>query len=139
LDHPQKITLAAELESLAAFQAFVEACCKGHPGIDRQFIYYLMLAVDEACTNIIMHGYAGMDPGSIMLACQVVTGKVVAEITDFGHPFEPTEPPKPEIYSDLEDIPMGGIGLFLIYQSTDEVDYETSEDGNKLTLTKYIR
>jgi serine/threonine-protein kinase RsbW len=139
LPEPQKITLPAELESLDAFRNFVEASCSGHPGIDGQFIYDLMLAVDEACTNIITHGYAGMDPGSIMLACQVASDKVLLTITDFGHPFEPYEPPRPEIDQALEDITVEVFGLYFIYQSTDEVDYETGEDGNRLVLTKLIR
>jgi len=139
LPEPQKITLPAELESLAAFRRFVEASCAGRPGIDRQFIYDLVLAVDEACTNIITHGYAGMDPGSIMLACQVGAGKVVLTITDFGHPFEPYEPDRPEVDLALEDFPEEVFGLYFIYQSTDEVDYEAGEDGNHLVLTKHIR
>ncbi len=63
-----QITRAAELESLSAFREFIEAACQQHPGIDKQLRYDLKLAVDEACTNIITHGYAGMDPGSIILA-----------------------------------------------------------------------
>jgi anti-sigma regulatory factor (Ser/Thr protein kinase) len=36
----------------------------------------------------------------------------------------------------LEDRPTGGLGLYFIYQSMDEVDYETNEDGNTLILIK---
>ena len=139
MQDPQKITLPAELESLAAFRQFVEAACKGHPGIDHSFIYDLMLAVDEACSNIITHGYAGMDPGSIMLACQMEPDKAVITITDFGHPFEPYEPERPEVNAELEDFPSDVFSLFFLYQSTDEVEYESGEDGNRMALIKYIR
>jgi anti-sigma regulatory factor (Ser/Thr protein kinase) len=132
------ITLPAELESLAAFRKFIEAACEGRPGIDHQFIYDLMLAVDEACTNIITHGYAGMDPGSIMVACQVGGERVAVTITDFGHPFEPYEPERPEVSEDLADLPVEVFGLYFIYQGTDQVDYESGEDGNRLRLVKRI-
>jgi anti-sigma regulatory factor (Ser/Thr protein kinase) len=134
-----KITLPAEPESLAAFRKFVETACEGRPGIDRAFIYDLMLAVDEACSNIITHGYAGMDPGSIMLTCQMEADKVVLTITDFGQPFEPCEPARPEMPASLDELSTEAFGLYFIYQSTDEVDYESGEDGNRLILTKNIR
>jgi serine/threonine-protein kinase RsbW len=136
---PRKITLPAELGSLAAFRKFIEASCAGQPGIDPQFIYDLMLAVDEACSNIITYGYAGLDPGSIMLACQVGGDRVVVTITDFGHPFEPCEPDRPEVSVGQDEFPAEVFSLYLIYQSTDAVDYQAGEDGNTLTLTKHIR
>ena len=133
-----QITRAAELESLQVFRDFIVASCAQYD-LPTDIVFDLKLAVDEACTNIITHGYAGMDPGSIMLACQVGAGEVVLTITDFGHPFEPYEPDRPEVDLALEDFPEEVFGLYFIYQSTDEVDYEAGEDGNKLTLTKNIR
>ncbi|MCC6189378.1 MAG: ATP-binding protein [Anaerolineales bacterium] len=139
IDARRQITRAAQLESLPALREFVARACQARPGLDRPFIYDLALAVDEACTNIITHGYAGQDPGSIVLACRIEPGKVVLTITDFGRPFEPCEPPRPQIGPDPDQVPAGGLGLFFIYQSTDEVDYATGEDGNHLVLTKHIR
>jgi serine/threonine-protein kinase RsbW len=102
-------------------------------------VFDLKLAVDEACTNIIEHGYKGMDPGSIILALRVEPDRVLVQITDFGHIFEPTDAPKPDVEAALEDRPLGGLGLFLIYQTMDNIDYQSSEDGNTLTFTKYIK
>lgn len=137
-EHPI-ISRVAELESLAIFRDFIEKTCKNRPGIDTQFIYDLKLAAEEACTNIITHGYAGMNPGSIILDCRVEPDRVVLTITDFGHQFEPYEPEKPEISSNIDEVTLGGFGLYLIYQCMNEVDYETNEDGNHLILIKYIR
>jgi len=39
----------------------------------------------------------------------------------------------------LEDRELGGLGLYLIYQTMDNIDYQSSEDGNTLTFTKYIK
>lgn len=134
-----QITGAAELESLAAFRDLIQDACAQHAGVDEQTCYDLKLAVEEACTNIITHGYAGMNPGSIILRLDFDGQRVVVTLTDFGHPFEPCEPPVPDVQANLEKGITGGFGLFLIYQTMDSVSYRTAEDGNHLTLVKQLR
>ena len=133
-----QITRSAELESLSILREFIEKACKQHKRIDDHICYDLKLAVDEACTNIITHGYAGMNPGSIILSLEMAPNKVVVTITDFGHRFEPSEASAPDVEAGLEDLPMGGFGLFFIYQTMDEINYETTEDGNHLTFIKQL-
>ncbi len=133
-----QITSAAELESLSGFRKFISDCCAKFQ-IPNEVVLDLKLAVDEACTNIIEHGYKGMDPGSIILSFRIETGRILVSITDFGHVFEPVQAPKPDVEAALEDRKLGGLGLFLIYQTMDNIDYQTSEDGNTLTFTKYLK
>jgi anti-sigma regulatory factor (Ser/Thr protein kinase) len=137
---PQRfqITRAAELESLSEYREFISDCCAKYKIPDRT-VFQLKLAVDEACTNIIEHGYKGMDPGSIILAFRIEADRVLVQITDFGRVFKPSEAPKPDVEAALGDRPLGGLGLFLIYQTMDKIDYETSAEGNTLTLTKFIK
>lgn len=134
----RQICLSAELESLPRFRNFIETTISDYPGIDEHVIYDLKLAVDEACTNIITHGYAGMNPGSIILNLNVSQDEVVMAITDFGHQFEPSEAPAPDVNAVLDDLPTSGFGLYFIYQAMDGVAYETTEAGNILTLTKKL-
>ena len=133
-----QMTRSAELESLSVFRNFIEKTCKAHERMDEPVCYDLKLAVDEACTNIITHGYAGMNPGSIILHLEMQPDKVFVNITDFGHPFEPSETSAPDVEAGLEDRPMGGFGLFFIYQTMDEINYDTTEDGNRLTFIKKL-
>ncbi len=138
MKNQHQITCSAELESLSVFRDFIEKACKQHQIVDDQICYDLKLAVDEACTNIITHGYAGMNPGSIILSLEMEPNKAVVTITDFGHPFEPSKASAPDVEAGLEDLPMGGFGLFFIYQTMDEINYETTEDGNRLTFIKQL-
>lgn len=133
-----QMTRAAELESLSVFRQFISDCCAS-ANVPKEAVFELKLAVDEACTNIIEHGYKGMDPGSIILAVRIESDRVLVHITDFGHVFEPAEAPKPDLEAALEDRPLGGLGLYLIYQTMDNIDYQSSEDGNTLIFTKYIK
>jgi serine/threonine-protein kinase RsbW len=134
-----RITRAAHLESLQDFRTFIKDQCGGKPGLTDEILYDVQLAVDEACTNIITHGYADMDPGSVILDLELDTEKLIVSLTDFGRSFEPGNVPVPDIDMPIEERELGGFGLFFIHQSVDEVEYQANEDGNMLTLTKYLK
>lgn len=133
-----RITRAAYLESLQEFREFLKEHCANIPGVNDEFLYDIQLAVDEACTNIISHGYAGLDPGSIIVDVEIDPEKIMVSLTDFGHSFEPSSAPVPDVDAPIEERELGGFGLFFIQQSVDSMDYHVTEDGNKMTLTKYL-
>lgn len=133
-----RITRAAQLESLSDFREFLKDHCANYPGVTNEILYDIQLAVDEACTNIITHGYAGMDPGSIILDLELTPEKLIITLTDFGHAFEPESAPMPDVDTPIEERELGGFGLFFIRQSVDDVEYRTTEDGNTMKLTKLL-
>ena len=133
-----RITRAAYLESLQDFRGFIRDHCAHIPGMTDEILYDVQLAVDEACTNIISHGYADLDAGSIILDLDVDPGKLTVSLTDFGHSFEPHSTPMPDVDAPIEERELGGFGLFFIQQSVDEMEYQVTEDGNKMILTKYL-
>jgi len=133
-----RITRAAYLESLRDFREFIKEHCAGIPGVTDEVLYDVQLAVDEACTNIITHGYADMDPGSVIMDLELDPNKLILSLTDFGHSFEPDNAPMPDIDASIEERELGGFGLFFINQSMNEVDYRVTEDGNTMILTKYL-
>lgn len=133
-----RITRAAYLESLHDFREFIKEHCAGLPGVSDEILYDVQLAVDEACTNIISHGYAELDPGSIILDLETAPDTLIVTLTDFGHSFEPSGTPVPDVNAPIEERELGGFGLFFIQQSVDEMSYDVTEDGNKMTLTKFL-
>ena len=132
-----RLTRAAELESLEIFRNFIAECCEQN-NIPENIVFDLKLAVDEACTNIIEHGYKGMDPGSVILSFRIANVKILVNIPDFGHAFELEESPLPALEEALEGGEMGGIGLYLIEQTMDNIDYQSTIDGNTLKFTKLL-
>jgi serine/threonine-protein kinase RsbW len=131
------ITRSAELPALAAFRDFIARTGK-QIGIDEKTVFDLQLAVDEAATNVIQHGYAGMNPGSLMLEVHPHRSDLQLVLTDFGHPFEPIDPGAPDVDALLESRPTGGFGLYFIYQAMDDVEYYSDEEGNHLVLVKKL-
>jgi anti-sigma regulatory factor (Ser/Thr protein kinase) len=132
------MTRSAEPSSLGAFRDFIDAACRARPGVSPQTRYDLKLAVDEACTIILSHGYAGVDPGSIILELAFEPGRIQVTVTDFGLPFEVYEPASPDWQAQPDEGGADVFGLFFIYQTMDEVRYQPAEDGNHLTFVKLL-
>ena len=138
MSSPYQLTCPAELASLPRLHSLVEQACDEHPAIDIEARYALLLALDEACANIIEHGYAGLQAGLIVLRIDVEAEFVRLAISDFGHPFEPLDAAPPDLLSELEERKVGGLGIYFIRNSMDEVDFERSGSKNTLLLTKYF-
>ena len=132
------LTRAAEYETLGIFRDAIAQMCM-RQNIDAQTTYDLQLAMDEACTNVVEHGYQGMNPGSLMFELDIDASQVEMRITDFGRPFEPYEPEMPSAQTVLESNKLGGFGLIFIYKVMDSVDYKSTEEGNTLILMKKLK
>ena len=131
------LTRAAELDALPVFREFIARTCKRLSVAD-EISFELQLACDEAATNVIRHGYQGMNPGSIMLELCPEAKKITLVLSDFGHPFEPVETEAPDVDALLNDQPTTGFGLFFIYHTMNDVSYYTDEQGNHLVLTRNL-
>ncbi len=106
-------------------------------GFDDAEVYAVQLAVDEATTNIIEHGYGEECPNRIDITCELIENGLKIVIYDDAAPFDPASIPDPEINVSLDDIKPRGLGIFLMKKMMDEVSYESSEDkGNILTMIK---
>lgn len=123
-------------DSLAKVGEFVTRAAKA-AGFGPTAVYAVEMAVDEACTNIIEHAYGGEGRGDIECTCWVDDGELTVTLRDYGSPFDPSSVPEPDINAGLEERREGGLGLYLIRNLMDEVDFEfTSDSGNILTLVK---
>ena len=101
-------------------------------------VYAVQLAVDEATTNIIEHGYGQECPSRIDVTCEPTADGIKVIIYDDAAPFDPTSIPDPEINVSLEDIKPRGLGIYFMRKMMDEVHYESSPDkGNTLTMIKH--
>lgn len=129
----------ARLENLARFRDFVEQACL-RAGADRAACFDLKLAVDEACTNIVLHGYRGHEPGSIGLEIEHGAETMTVTITDHGRSFCPDALPEADVTSSWEKRPAGGLGWHLIRRVTDGIEYHPDEQrGNRLVLVKRLK
>ena len=96
----------------------------------------LVVAVDEAATNIVCHGFQGR-PADIAVAVACGPDAVEVTLVDQGPAFDPQEPPPPDTSLPLEARPSGGMGVHLMREFCDELDYRREPGGgNELRLLK---
>ncbi len=113
---------------------FVEAAC-ADAGISPGLCFDLTLAVEEATSNVIAHGYKGRG-GPLAVRIEVSGDDVTIGVRDRAKPFKPGKIDPPDLETPLEERPVGGLGLLLMHRLMDEVHYETLPDGNLLTMVK---
>ena len=131
-------TLPAKLESLALVSQFITDAT-ARAGMDEHAAWQVQLAVDEAATNIIQHGYDADDGGVIELSWRVDGQDFVVALRDYGRRFNPDEVPAPDLSSPLEERQAGGLGIYLMSRLMDSVRFDFDDQrGNLLTMVKRI-
>ncbi|MBT7260874.1 MAG: ATP-binding protein [Desulfobacula sp.] len=96
----------------------------------------VILAVDEACSNIIRHGYKNDYKQKIDLTIKLKTNLLTISILDNGIRFD-----KDSIKDrDIDEIKPGGLGIYIITQVMDQVEYIRTSDGfNKIKMVKNFK
>jgi serine/threonine-protein kinase RsbW len=126
------------VENVAAFRTFVEDACR-RVGADDSVCFDLKLAVDEACSNLVVHGYQGQDPGPIGVAFAHEGDEIVITITDHAPPFHPDDAPLPNLDAPASERRPGGLGWHMIKRLVDRLEYESDAvKGNRLKMVKKI-
>lgn len=121
------LEISSDLRELARVRTFLrEVCQRGFspPAVEDRLIQF-ELAVTEAVSNIIRHGYHGQPGRSLKLAAAPVQDQLTLRITHRGDPFEPG----PGAGKTLEGPREGRMGLYLIRECVDEVHYGADPDG----------
>jgi serine/threonine-protein kinase RsbW len=133
-----RVVHEARLDSLAALLGFVEDSCR-REGVRADDAFALRLAVEEACTNVIRHGYPEAQPGPLALGFEVADGRAVITLEDRAVVFDPASVAAPDLESGWRERTVGGLGWHLIRQMIDEVHHEARDGGgNRLTLVKHL-
>ncbi len=132
--------VSATLENLRVIRHFVDEQAT-RAGFSGQRLDDLVLAVDEAATNIVLHGYKGhADPSSAVTEVHITFNAPVFSVTlrDRARPFDPTATPVVAELPPLSERGPGGLGIFLMRKTMDEFRYRRTPDGwNELTLSIY--
>ena len=96
------------------------------------------LVLDDLLNNIISYAYPDEEVHHIKLKVEISDSRLILIITDDGVPFNPFGTDDPDITLSLEERPIGGLGIHLVRNIMDEVDYHRHTDKNVVTLVKYL-
>ncbi len=104
-------------------------------GFSEEDTQFIILAVDEACSNIIKHAYKDRRDGPISISCREQSDGIEFRLADSGMHADMSQwRGRP-----LEEVRPGGLGLHLIRAVMDKVVYRRGEQGNELVLVKSLR
>ena len=133
-DQPLEISLANELREIARAAAQIDGFCAAR-GL-QHVAYAVNLVIDEILTNTISYGYEDDERHQIEIIVRVEAEALVVVIVDDSMPFDLALAPERDLEASLEDTPLGGLGLFLVHQMMDSVEYRREEGCNVVTLVK---
>lgn len=134
----KKITIEAKRENLDKVLAFVDEQLDA-ADCDMRTQMQLDIAVEEIFVNIASYAYAP-EIGNVVIGMQVHAENRMAEITfaDSGIPYNPLEREDPDITLSAEDREIGGLGIFMVKKTMDEMRYDYRNGQNVLTIMKKL-
>lgn len=97
------------------------------------------VAVEELFVNISLYAYPS-GSGSATISISVLDDPKTAEITliDSGVPFDPLEKEEPDISLNAKEREIGGLGIYMVRKTMDELTYENVDGCNITTIRKKI-
>ncbi len=131
----RRLKILSRTSNLAALRNFVEKF-SFDCGFGEEEIQQIILAADEACTNIIKHAYKFSPSGEITLDAECDGEKLSLVFTDSGAPFNPDAIPEPDINELSKRKKVGGLGIYLMKKLMDEVRYKINREKNQVILIK---
>ena len=129
---PRKITFLGEPSRLAEIRDEAREFLEG-AGFNEEDEARIVMALDEACTNIIRHAHEGFIK-PVRLEMKWLKDRLRFVLRDYGRPFDPLR-----IQSqDIQVTTPGGLGVFIIREVFDLVEYTPQVRGTRLTLEKRL-
>lgn len=136
-DTPFQLEIDSKLENLCVIADFIATAMR-QLSIDEEMILKVQTAADEACTNVIQHGYSGKG-GIIAISCELQDEDFVITIRDKGISCDPNSVPPPDLEVDLDQRIIGGLGIYLMKTLMDDISYSCDpEKGNELIMKKRL-
>jgi sigma-B regulation protein RsbU (phosphoserine phosphatase) len=125
----------ARPESLALVRRAVAGILEGL-GLPAEIAGDIVLAVDEACQNVVRHAYGPGNSGDMVVEVRRESGRLAVDLLDFAAPVDPSR----VVSRDLDDVRPGGLGIHLIRTIMDHAEFVTPPRGagNLLRMTKRI-
>jgi serine/threonine-protein kinase RsbW len=137
--HHMSKTVESRTERLSDIREFVAGLARRH-GFPEEEVANIVLAVDEACTNIIKHAYQSAPDRPIEVKVSRSGDAFEITILDEGRAFDPEHLHAPDLKDHLSHFRRGGLGVYLMKKLMDQVEYRFQPGAkNEVRLVKHLR
>jgi sigma-B regulation protein RsbU (phosphoserine phosphatase) len=131
-----EITIGNDLDELGRLATIVDGFVENN-GLPERISFNVNLCLDELITNIVSYGYDDDHRHDIHVALTLEDGVLECRIVDDAREYDPfVEAPEPELDAEVDDRPIGGLGVFLVKEFMDRTEYRRDGDRNVVTLWK---
>ena len=129
------LCMSNDIEELNKLEPFLNGIFE-REHLDMSMLPQIDLALEEAVTNIIMYAYPEGEKGTAELTVEVADGQISATLIDSGTPFNPLQQQEANLDVSLEERKIGGLGIHLIREIMDVVEYAYEDGRNVLKMKK---
>ena len=133
----RRLVLQNDVQEVPQLAAFVDEVCEA-VGFDMSTTMKMNLAIEEAVVNVMNYAYPADVKGEVRIQAEVNDVRLKFTISDDGMPFDPTEKPDADITLPVEERSIGGLGIHLVRQIMDSINYERIDNQNIFTLRKKL-
>ena len=133
----RSITLPNDIEKVPVLAEFVDEVCE-IVGFDMSTTMGINLALEEAVVNVMSYAYQPGTTGNVNIEAIANETRLKFIISDWGTPFDPTAEKEVDTTLSAEERPIGGLGIHLVRQIMDSINYERIDGMNVLTLRKKL-
>lgn len=131
------LVLSNHLSELKKMSEAVSAWCRGN-NISSSVEFHVNLALDEIISNVIRYGWKDSGEHQFNIRLSLLNDEVTVEVEDDATPFNPLEAPVPDLDQPLDERPVGGLGIHLVRQVMEGLEYQRLEGKNLLVMKKKI-
>lgn len=133
----RSLTLPNNIETIPELSDFIEQAAE-EASLPPDISMSLNLAIEEAVANVMSYAYPHSTHGDVIIDLFVTDQQLTIAIIDQGIPFDPTSQVEADTSLSVEDRPIGGLGIYLVRQLMDSINYERIGGKNVLTLIKKL-
>jgi len=137
IKYQSSLTLPNDVQTIPQLAEFVDTVSEA-VGLDMGTTMQMNLAMEEAVVNVMNYAYPADVKGTVDIEAKAGDGWLQFIISDSGTAFDPTAKGEVDTTLSAEERGIGGLGIHLIRQIMDSIDYERKDDRNVLTLTKKV-
>ena len=133
----KKLVLKNEISEINKLAVFIEELGE-ELNLAPDLVFNLNLVLEEAVSNVILYAYPKEEQQEIVLTAKMSDKNLIFVLTDAGKDFDPTQAPDADVTLSAEERQIGGLGIFLIRQIMNKVEYQRIDGKNVLTLGKQL-
>ena len=134
----EKLTLSCNLERVPELNDFIRSIAE-KLNLDETVTGQVQLAVEEAVVNVMNYAYPEGRTGFVTVKVMSDGHELRIVVIDSGVAFDPTSKEKADTSLSVEDRPIGGLGIFLVRELMDSINYERVDNRNILMMIKNIK